>query len=246
MRKLISYNEWWGSGTVPGRLLRRFRRRDFYKVRDNLSRDKITILIGPRRVGKTVIMRQLVDYLINEKDPKIPPKNILYAKVDDYLLKTACNSTLEVILDVYTQNVLREPIDKQKETVYVFFDEIHKIDNWKQQMMDIYEKRYDIVFLVSGSSSPAIFKDEGGVLTGRYKEQIMLPMKFVDVINLHEQKEGETTTTFNVVGLGLRKSLKNAVANELAKILAPVRKYFETNKEAKECLETVRKAKITR
>ena len=40
--------------------------------------------------------------------------------------------------------------------------------------------------------------------------------------------------------------LKNAVAEELGKILEPVRTYFEHNQEAKACLETVRKAKITR
>ncbi len=40
--------------------------------------------------------------------------------------------------------------------------------------------------------------------------------------------------------------LKNAIAKELAKILQPVREYFERNKEAKECLETVKRAKITR
>ena len=40
--------------------------------------------------------------------------------------------------------------------------------------------------------------------------------------------------------------LKNGVASELAEILEPVRRYFENNEQAKECLETVRKAKITR
>ncbi len=40
--------------------------------------------------------------------------------------------------------------------------------------------------------------------------------------------------------------LKNGVAEELGKILEPARRYFENNKEAKESLETVRKAKITR
>jgi len=40
--------------------------------------------------------------------------------------------------------------------------------------------------------------------------------------------------------------LKNGVAVELADILEPVRRYFENNKEAKDCLETVREAKITR
>ena len=42
------------------------------------------------------------------------------------------------------------------------------------------------------------------------------------------------------------QDLKNGVANEIAKILEPIRKYFETDKEAKECLETVKNAQITR
>ncbi len=40
--------------------------------------------------------------------------------------------------------------------------------------------------------------------------------------------------------------LKTGVAVELGKILEPVRRYFANNMEAKDCLETVRKAKITR
>ena len=40
--------------------------------------------------------------------------------------------------------------------------------------------------------------------------------------------------------------LKNGVASQLAEVLEPVRRYFTNNKEAKNCLETVRQAKITR
>jgi tyrosyl-tRNA synthetase len=42
------------------------------------------------------------------------------------------------------------------------------------------------------------------------------------------------------------QDLKNAVAEELANILKPVREYFETNEKAKECLNTVKEATITR
>jgi tyrosyl-tRNA synthetase len=40
--------------------------------------------------------------------------------------------------------------------------------------------------------------------------------------------------------------LKNAVAKELSRILQPVRAYFDRNKEAKDCLEIVKKARISR
>ena len=42
------------------------------------------------------------------------------------------------------------------------------------------------------------------------------------------------------------QDLKNAVAEELAKILEPVRTYFENNREARECLESVKNAEVTR
>jgi tyrosyl-tRNA synthetase len=41
------------------------------------------------------------------------------------------------------------------------------------------------------------------------------------------------------------QDLKNAVAKELAAILEPIRKYFETDREAKECLETVKTAQVS-
>jgi tyrosyl-tRNA synthetase len=40
--------------------------------------------------------------------------------------------------------------------------------------------------------------------------------------------------------------LKKAVANVLVEILAPVRKHFQTNREARESLEILKKAQITR
>lgn len=42
------------------------------------------------------------------------------------------------------------------------------------------------------------------------------------------------------------QDLKDAVAKELAKILEPIRSYFEKDKEARKCLEIVRKAEVTR
>jgi len=42
------------------------------------------------------------------------------------------------------------------------------------------------------------------------------------------------------------KDLKNALARELVAILKPVRKYFEDKREARECLNMVKNAKITR
>jgi tyrosyl-tRNA synthetase len=42
------------------------------------------------------------------------------------------------------------------------------------------------------------------------------------------------------------QDLKNAVAEEISKIISPIRRYFETNTQAKEHLETLKQAQVTR
>ena len=42
------------------------------------------------------------------------------------------------------------------------------------------------------------------------------------------------------------QDLKNGVAEALAALLEPIRRYFESDREAKECLDVVREAKVTR
>ncbi len=69
------------------------------------------------------------------------------------------------------------------------------------------------------------------------------PTKYGGKIEFHDFQElAETYSKGNLHP----QDLKNAVAEELTEILLPVRRYFESNREAKECLQEVRKSKITR
>jgi tyrosyl-tRNA synthetase len=69
------------------------------------------------------------------------------------------------------------------------------------------------------------------------------PAKFGGNIDFQSYQELET---IYVEGKLHPMDLKTGVAIELANILEPVRRYFENNSEAKNCLEIVRDAKITR
>jgi tyrosyl-tRNA synthetase len=69
------------------------------------------------------------------------------------------------------------------------------------------------------------------------------PAKFGGNAQFHSFQELETCYS---EGKLHPMDLKNGVATELAAILEPVRRYFANNSEAKDCLETVRNAKITR
>lgn len=73
--------------------------------------------------------------------------------------------------------------------------------------------------------------------------KIERPAKFGGAVEFQSFKELETAY---LDGKLHPQDLKNAVAQELAGILEPVRGYFESNREAAECLKTVKSAKITR
>jgi tyrosyl-tRNA synthetase len=73
--------------------------------------------------------------------------------------------------------------------------------------------------------------------------KIERPAKFGGPVEFQSYKELETSY---LQGKLHPQDLKNTMAEELAQILEPVRRYFENNKEAKECLATVKQAKITR
>ena len=63
-RALANQNTWWTTGKVPAALLHPYRRRDFYPLMDKLSDERILVIAGPRRAGKTTTMFQMIDELI--------------------------------------------------------------------------------------------------------------------------------------------------------------------------------------
>ncbi|MGB9841452.1 MAG: tyrosine--tRNA ligase, partial [Candidatus Bathyarchaeales archaeon] len=69
------------------------------------------------------------------------------------------------------------------------------------------------------------------------------PARFGGTIEFHNFNELEEAYA---QGKLHPQDLKSGVAEALAEILEPVRRYFANNNEASDCLETVRKAKITR
>jgi len=81
-----------------------------------------------------------------------------------------------------------------------------------------------------------IFRESESFTVGR-------PARFGGPVTFHSLKELQKAYADGKLH---PQDLKNAVAEELAKILEPVRTYFDFNKEAKECLDIVKNVKITR
>jgi len=161
---LYQFNPWWEDDYSPEKLIERKRYIDLLKT--YLSKESILFLTGLRRVGKTTLMKIVIQYLL---DSGIDKRTIFYISVDDYLLK---EKNLFEILDEYKKihNI------KSEEKVYLFFDEITYQKDYYQQLKNLYDN-YNVKIIATSSSS-SLLKDKKAFLTGRSITIEVKPLDF--------------------------------------------------------------------
>lgn len=210
-RALHDQNPWWSSGTVPETLSKPFRRRDFYTLKEKIADEAILAIIGPRQVGKTTVMHQLVQDLIG----RVGPRRVLYFSFDYPYLDVLTEAPLTHILETYATQVLREPIGELTDRIFVFLDEICKLDGWSEVLKGWYDLKRPIKFVLSDSSSQSILRGGSESLVGRIEIQNMLSIKFIDVTGYHEE-----IGVLKDASHELREALKLAIENDDASIFA--------------------------
>ena len=179
IQKLSEYNSWWKTGKVPKELFKRFHRRDFYKLCERLDDRKILSITGLRRVGKTVLMYQLINFLLEEK--KVLPENILFLTLEHPLWKTI-EVTMEEIIRIYcnsTLNISLEDINPDN-PVFIFLDEIQYHNDWELYLKTLYDRNLPLKFVISGSSSLHLLSKSSESLVGRVYPQLIFPFKFLE------------------------------------------------------------------
>ncbi|MEW5815770.1 MAG: ATP-binding protein [Spirochaetota bacterium] len=161
---LFQYNPWWEEKFKLVNIIERPSYTSLLK--ENLNNKFVILLTGLRRVGKTTLMKLSIQELLEQG---IDRKKILYVSLDDYLLK---EKNLFEILDEYRKiNKL-----KMEEKIYVFFDEITYMDEYHQQLKNLYDRMEIKIFATSSSSS--LLKDKKAYLTGRAKTFEINPLDF--------------------------------------------------------------------
>lgn len=205
LRILHDYNPWWTKKPIPEAKLKQFKRYDFYRLKSQLAAEKIDILIGARRVGKTTILYQLIDQLLSEK---IVPENILFVSLDDQYLHISLQN-MDRIVDLYSTHILKKTLDSIDSRVYIILDEVQAFDQWQNALKRWYDLGYKIKFLVSGSSSTGILGGTSESLVGRIRLHVILPMKFLEFVKF---KEPENLGFIEEENQKLVKSLKESIS----------------------------------
>jgi len=157
-----------------------YKRHVFDALLSYLEIDRIIVLKGPRRTGKTTLMYQLMDSLI-EKGVK--PDHLVYISFDEVELRVGLDSIIRTL-----EQVLKLPL-KNWRNIYLFLDEVHYLDGWEFQVKKYFDKKLSLKFIISSSAS-SLLKKATESLMGRTIEEIIMPFGFCEFLDL---KSSSTT-----------------------------------------------------
>jgi len=147
------------------------------RIKPFIGKQIIKVLTGQRRVGKSYIMFQLMDFIREEN----PSANIVYI-----------NCELEQFTSIKTSNDLNEYLrDKfSEETVnYLFIDEIQEIDSFQITLRSLFaENKCDI--FCTGSNARMLSGELATYLSGRYIEFNIHSLSFAEFLKFHKLERG--------------------------------------------------------
>ena len=175
IKVLQQYNPWWRTPSAIKEESKPQKRLAYYEALKTLTHKSIrrfAVLSGMRSVGKTTILYQIIEHLIDEG---VNPKNILYATFDNPILKLV---NVENVLSIYESMY---PIEGIR---YIFFDEVQYTENWELWMKVIYDSRKDIRLIATGSASPILEKGSADSGTGRWSVLKIPTMSFYEYCRL--------------------------------------------------------------
>ncbi len=180
IEKLIKFNEWWATKKVKPSLLKPHKRPLFFKIQKYVEDRQILLIKGLRRVGKTTLMYQFIQELLEKK---VNTERLLYFSFDEEIVD------FNDLIKTYEEKVLKKKI--QDERIYFFLDEIQKCKNWQNKIKIYYDLYPKLKFIISGSASVQISKKAKESLAGRIFDFLLTPLTFKEFIEWKNVKIDE-------------------------------------------------------
>lgn len=170
-------NPWWTTGTLDG-YYKSFKPRLyfnlFYPLIKNSSVHRASVLMGPRRVGKTVMLYHTIQQLISEG---ISPQKILYASIETPIYNNIPLENLFTMAKKATGNM-------DSNGWFIFFDEIQYLKDWEVHLKTLVDGYHNAKFIASGSAAAALKLKSIESGAGRFTDFMLPPLTFFEFINL--------------------------------------------------------------
>ncbi len=181
LKRMRFENPWWESGQIDsfyGDMPRRMYFYQFQELADKTSVQRAIVLMGPRRVGKTVMLHHWVEHLIKKGHA---PRKILFITVENPIYN---NIGLEELF-AYAKEATGEN-DTYKDW-FVIFDEIQYLKDWNIHLKSLVESYREAKFVVSGSAAAALKYKSNESGAGRFSDFMLPPVTFYEFINMQDK-----------------------------------------------------------
>ena len=218
LKVLSGTNPWWRTGKLPSGIAKPVKRFAYFegmKILQHPDIRRMALLTGARRIGKTTIMYQMIESLLEQG---VAPQRIAYISFDHPLLKLC---RFDTILDVYRQNIY--PGDD----IYYFFDEIQYADEWDAWLKTLYDTNAKCRAVATGSASPVLADKASESGVGRWSILSIPSLSFYEYCTLLGVEAPELAPDIKPSGLrGLSKQEQTMTFQKLSSLLRHFNRYL--------------------
>jgi predicted AAA+ superfamily ATPase len=144
------------------------------KIKPYIGKKVIKVLTGQRRVGKTTLLKQIIDVIKNENNEA----NAIYMNKEQNEFKH-----IKTADDLF--QYIKSQLSKNKKN-YVFVDEIQEINEFEIALRQILVKGIDIY--CTGSNEKMLSGDLATHLSGRYIEFHINSLSYNEFLQFHKLK----------------------------------------------------------
>lgn len=177
IERLRYENPWWLTKQIPADY-RTMEKRLYFKLFYPFVTEQVVkralVLMGPRRVGKTVMIFHSIQQLLDEQ---IDSQKIFFVGIDNPIY---VHLSLDDIVSLCKQSLKLNNLDG----CYIFFDEIQYLKDWERHLKVLVDSYPETKFIVSGSAAAALkwHSTESGA--GRFTDFMLPPLTFQEYIHL--------------------------------------------------------------
>lgn len=150
---LRNANPWWEG--KPGRVLPSYRRWAFDVLLRKLDARlaPAVVLRGARQVGKTTLLEQVIQHLIQDK--RVDPRRILRVQFDEIPSLKALDEPVLAIAGWFQNRILNSSFNEAAHAgtpAFLFFDEAQNLGDWAPQVKTLVD-HHTVHVVVTGSSA---------------------------------------------------------------------------------------------
>jgi len=194
LNRLKMDNPWWISNTIDDyfqQMQRRLYLELFYPLVSDTELRRGLLLMGPRRVGKTVMLYHTIQKLIENG---IDPQKIVYVSIETPIYNRISLEELFAFA--------RKAVGKSDDLngFYVFFDEVQYLKDWEIHLKSVIDTFLHTKFVASGSAAAALKKKSQESGAGRFTDFSLPPLTFKEYIHLKNLNGLMIPTTINWLG----------------------------------------------